>query len=84
MNLIFAPRAWEDYLWWLEKDPKTLARINRMIQEAARSPGEGIGKPERLSGNLSGYWSRRITREHRLVYRVRGDDLLIAAARHHY
>ncbi len=61
-----------------------LRRINRMIEEALREPGQGIGKPERLTENLSGYWSRRITDEHRLVYTVRGETLVIVQARYHY
>ena len=61
-----------------------LRRINRMIEEALRDPGQGIGKPERLTENLSGYWSRRITDEHRLVYTVRGENLIVVQARYHY
>ena len=65
-------------------DRTTVKRVNRLIKEALRSPGAGIGKPERLSGNLSGYWSRRIDQEHRLVYTLRDDELVIIAARYHY
>jgi toxin YoeB len=81
--ILFTQKAWDDYASWAD-DRKTLRRINRLIQEASREPGSGIGKPERLSGDLSGYWSRRIDQEHRLVYTVRGEDLLIVQARYHY
>lgn len=83
MNVAFDKTGWEDYTSWAG-EPKMLRRINRMIQEALRDPGQGMGKPERLSENLSGYWSRRITDEHRLVYTVRGDNLIIVQARYHY
>jgi toxin YoeB len=79
----FTPEGWDDYTSWSD-DRKTLRRINRLIQEAARTPGAGIGKPERLSGDLSGSWSSRIDQEHRLVYTVDGDDLVIVQARYHY
>ena len=75
--------GWADYTSWAE-DRKTLKRINRLIQEAERDPGSGTGKPERLSGDLSGYWSRRIDQEHRLVYTVDGVLLIIVQARYHY
>jgi toxin YoeB len=83
VRVVFTPKAWEDYTSWAD-DRKTLRRINRLIEEAARDPAVGIGKPELLSQNLSGYWSRRITDEHRLVYQVRGDDLVIIQLRYHY
>jgi toxin YoeB len=83
MNIAFDKSGWEDYTSWTV-EPKVLRRINRMIEEAVRDPGEGIGKPERLTENLSGYWSRRITDEHRLVYTVRGGSLIIVQARYHY
>ena len=79
----FTSRACEDYTSWAG-DRKTLQRINRIGREAARDPAVGSGKPERLSGHLSGYWSRRIDQEHRLVYTVREDQLIIVQARHHY
>lgn len=79
----FADRGWEDYTSWAE-DRKTLTRINRLINEAARDPGSGIGKPERLAGNLSGCWSRRIDHEHRLVCMLVDGDLVILQARYHY
>lgn len=84
MKLIFAEKAWEDYLYWYEQDTKKLERINLLIKETKRHPFNGIGKPEPLRGSLKGYWSRRIDREHRLVYKVTDDAILIAQARHHY
>lgn len=83
MKIGCTPDGWADYTSWAT-ERTILRRINRMIGEATRDPAVGIGKPERLSQNLSGYWSRRITDEHRLVYRVRGDELLIVQARYHY
>ncbi len=80
----FSANAWEDYLYWQEIDRKTVRRINRLIEDAARSPFEGIGKPEPLKHNLAGWWSRHIDEEHRMVYRVKGDVLEIAQLRHHY
>ncbi|MVW76561.1 Txe/YoeB family addiction module toxin [Pseudomonas xionganensis] len=84
MRLIFAEQAWEDYLHWQDSDKKILKRINALIKETARSPFAGIGKPEALKHALAGYWSRRINDEHRMVYRVEGDALLIAQLRYHY
>ena len=84
MNLIFGAQAWEDYLHWQSHDPKLLIRINGLIKECARSPFAGTGKPEPLRGPLSGWWSRRITQEHRLVYRPSDEGLLLAQFRHHY
>lgn len=83
MRITFTSRGWEDYLSW-QDDRKMLRRINRLIQEAAGDPAGGIGKPEPLTQNLAGYWSRRVTDEHRLVYQVRGDDLVIVQVRYHY
>lgn len=83
MRIAFTTHGWADYTSWAD-DRKTLRRVNRLIQEAARDPGSGTGKPERLSGDLSGYWSRRIDQEHRLVYTVEGDLLIIVQARYHY
>lgn len=79
----FTSNGWSDYISWTD-DRKTLRRINRLIEEALRDPGAGTGKPERLSGDLSGYWSRRIDQEHRLVYTVQGDVLVVVQARYHY
>ena len=83
MKISFTRDGWEDYISWAGEH-SILKRINRMIEEAARDPGTGIGKPERLSHNLSGYWSRRITDEHRLVYQLRVEELVIVQARYHY
>ena len=88
MKLVFSSRAWDDYLAWQGDDRRGLDRVNALIKEAMRDPFRGTGKPEPLSGNLSGWWSRRINREHRLVYRVSGKDdaqaLEIAQCRYHY
>ena len=81
--ILFTQKAWDDYRAWVD-DRKTLRRINRLIDEASRDPGNGTGKPERLSGDLSGYWSRRIDQEHRVVYTTRGEDLVIVQVRYHY
>lgn len=83
MKVSFSAEGWEDYTSWAN-DRAILKRINRLIGEAIRDPAFGIGKPEPLSQNLSGYWSRRITDEHRLVYLVHNDTLLIIQARYHY
>ena len=83
MRIVFTAHGWEDYTSWAG-DRKVLARVNRLITEAARDPGTGAGKPERLRGDLSGCWSRRIDQEHRLVYTVRDDDLVVLQARYHY
>jgi toxin YoeB len=84
LKLVFHERAWEDYLNWQVSDPKCLGRINGLIRECMRTAFAGTGKPEPLRGPLSGWWSRRITREHRLVYRLADDSLLIAQCRYHY
>jgi toxin YoeB len=84
VKLIFAEEAWEDYLGWQKQDRRMVERINKLIRETQREPFEGVGKPEALKHALSGFWSRRITDEHRMVYRVEGDDLLIAQLRFHY
>jgi len=84
MNLTFTPAAWDDYQWFVQHDRKLLKRINQLIQDITRSPFEGIGKPEALKGDLSGYWSRRINDEHRLVYTIKADDVVIVACRYHY
>ena len=84
MKFLFSPDAWDDYLYWLETDKKTVRKINALIKDISRSPYEGIGKPEPLRHALAGYWSRRIDEEHRLVYRVEDDTLKILQARHHY
>ena len=84
MNLVFSDDAWEEYLYWHERDPQMLKRIHQLIKEIMRDPYRGIGKPEPLKHALQGYWSRRITGEHRIVYRVSGHDVRIAQLRHHY
>lgn len=84
MKLIFSEHAWNDYLYWQQTDRKILKRINELIRDIRRNPCEGIGKPEPLKHALSGYWSRRINDEHRLVYRIVGDAILIAQVRYHY
>ncbi|MXN65365.1 Txe/YoeB family addiction module toxin [Stappia sp. GBMRC 2046] len=88
MRLVWSQNAWEDYLYWQEADPAVVAKINTPIKDAKRSPFKGLGKPEPLKGSLKGWWSRRITGEHRLVYRVSGTGgvqaLEIAACRYHY
>lgn len=84
MRLVFAEQAWEDYLHWQKTDKRVLKRINTLINETARTPYSGTGKPEALKHALAGYWSRRITDEHRFVYRVEGTSLLIAQLRYHY
>ncbi len=83
-RLTWTTAAWEDYLYWQGQDRKTLKRINALIQDAMRHPFEGIGKPEALRENLSGFWSRRIDDTHRLVYTVEDNDLAIIACRYHY
>jgi toxin YoeB len=88
MKLLWSPAAWEDYLWWQEHDPAILARLNDLLRDVRRSPFRGLGKPEPLKGNLAGWWSRRITGDHRLVYRIAGRDetqhVEIAQCRYHY
>jgi toxin YoeB len=84
MKPVFAEEAWEDYLYWQKQDKKILKRINLLIREISRHPFEGIGDPEPLRHNWSGYWSRRITREHRLVYKVVEDAVWIAQCSYHY
>jgi len=83
-RLTWTAAAWEDYVWWQGQDRKTLKRINLLIGDALRHPFEGVGKPEPLRENLSGFWSRRIDDSHRLVYAVAGGDLVILACRYHY
>lgn len=84
MKLIFSDHAWEDYIYWQKTDKKILRRINILIKETKRNPFEGVGKPEPLKHALSGYWSRRINDEHRFVYKVSDDSILIAQLRYHY
>ena len=84
MILSFSDDAWEDYLYWQQNDKNILKKINRLIKEIQREPFDGIGEPEPLKYNWSGYWSRRITIEHRLIYKVYDDTLMIAQCRYHY
>jgi toxin YoeB len=84
MNIQFSSRGWEDYLHWQQFDKKVLKKINELLKDISRSPYDGIGKPEPLKYALSGFWSRRITDEHRLVYRVEGKTIQVAQARYHY
>ena len=84
MKLVFSENAWEDYFYWQRTDPKILDRINALIREAQRTPFKGIGKPEPLKQGFPGYWSRRITDKHRMVYKANGDSLSIAQLRYHY
>ncbi|MBA3903679.1 MAG: Txe/YoeB family addiction module toxin [Rhodocyclaceae bacterium] len=83
-RLVWTTAAWEDYSYWQTQDRKTLKRINALIQDALRNPFTGIGKPEPLRENLTGFWSRRIDDQHRLVYTVENEDLAIVACRYHY
>lgn len=83
-DIRFIPDAWDSYLYWQGQDKKTLKRINTLIEAAARGPFDGIGKPEPLTGNLSGYWSRRIDDVNRLVYRATDFELVVVACRWHY
>ena len=84
MKLIFADEAWEDYLYWQKQDRKMVERINKLIREIQREPFAGIGKPEPLRENLSGFWSRRIDDTHRLVYCIDAQALVVIACRYHY
>ena len=84
MKLVFDEEAWEDYLYWQRHDRKVVERINSLIKEICRDPYSGVGKPEPLRHALSGYWSRRINDEQRIVYRVEAGALLIAQLRYHY
>ncbi len=84
MKLVFSEQAWEDYLHWQQTDKKSMRRINALINEITRTPHSGTGKPEPLRHALSGYWSRRINEEHRIVYKVADDSVLIAQLRYHY
>lgn len=84
MRLVFTPQGWEDYTYWQGRDRAVLKRINRLVDDALRHLADGIGKPELLKYGIDGAWSRRITEEHRLVYVVLGEDLVILQARYHY
>lgn len=84
MKITFTKNAWEDYISWQVEDRKVLNRINQLIKEISRTPFDGIGSPEPLKFDLAGYWSRRINREHRLVYQFKNNEILILACRFHY
>ena len=86
MKIAFSTCGWEDYVYWQQTNKKVLKRINLLVKDIVRNPNDdnGIGKPEMLKGNLSGYFSRRITDEHRLVYKIENDYLIIAQCRFHY
>lgn len=84
MRLIFSQNAWEDYSYWQKTDRKIHLRINELILDIQRNRYQGIGKPEPLRHNLAGYWSRRINKQHRIVYKIEGDRVLIAQVRYHY
>jgi toxin YoeB len=84
MKIIFAPDGWDDYLYWQNADKKLLKKVNELIKDISRTPYEGQGKPEILRYNLGGCWSRRINHEHRLVYRIEDDSIIVLQCRHHY
>lgn len=84
MKIVFLSPAWEDYLYWQQTDKKILKKINALIKEIERSPFEGSGKPEPLKHNLAGWWSRRINLEHRIVYKVERDSVIVLQCRYHY
>jgi toxin YoeB len=84
VRLVFAEQAWEDYLYWQKTDKKLLERVNTLIKDVTHSPFSGIGKPEPLKNALSGYWSRRINEEHRIVYKIVDGSVFIAQLRYHY
>jgi toxin YoeB len=84
MNIDFTEAGWRDYVYWQDQDRKTVSRINRLIQDIERNGHDGVGKPEPLKGNLSGWWSRRIDDKNRLVYRIENERLEITQCRGHY
>ena len=84
MRITFSSHAWEDYSTWLKEDRKMLVKINQLIKDIQRTPYDGIGKPEALKYDLAGYWSRRIDREHRLVYKMENDTVIIISCKYHY
>ena len=84
MNNLFTDNAWQDYLYWQKEDRKTLKRINDLIKDISRNKNQGIGKPEPLVGNFSGYWSRRINEKDRLIYKVQDNTIYILSCRYHY
>lgn len=84
MKFIFVDESWEDYLFWQKTNKKNLKRINELLKDIARNPFKGIGKPEPLKYKYKGFWARRIDKEHRLIYKVKNDEILIAKCRFHY
>lgn len=84
MKYVFVEESWEDYLYWQQTDKKKLKKINELLKDIAKNPVEGLGKPEPLKYKYSGFWSRRIDNEHRLIYKVEDDSILIAKCRFHY
>ncbi len=84
MNKIFTKNGWDDYIYWQTEDRKTLRKINQLIEHIARNGNEGVGKPEALSGNLAGFWSRRINDKDRLIYKIDKENIYILACRYHY
>ena len=84
MNVSFTENAWEDYLYWQKADKRVIRRINELLKDIRRNPFEGLGKPEPLKYDLAGQWSRRITEEHRLVYQIEDDHLIVYTCRYHY
>jgi toxin YoeB len=84
MRFVFVSESWEDYLYWQQNDKKNLKRINLLLKDIARSPYSGIGKPEPLKHKYRGFWSRRFDAEHRLIYKVNKDEILVAKCRFHY
>lgn len=84
MRIVFSTNGWDDYVWWQTQDRKVLRRITALLADIVRNGNEGVGKPEPLRHEFHGYWFRRITDEHRLIYRISGDDILIAQCRYHY
>jgi len=84
VKFVWDENAWEDYLWWQAQDRRVVKRIDVLIEDVTRNRNTGIGKPEPLKHGFQGYWSRRITDEHRLIYKVAGDEVRTAACRYHY
>ncbi len=84
MILSWHTSAWDDYLYWQKTNKKTFSKINELIKDTLRHPLSGLGKPEPLTGNYSGSWSRRINKEHRLIYKIKNDQIIIASCRFHY
>jgi toxin YoeB len=84
MNKLFSDESWNDYLYWQKTDKKVIKRINELIKDISRTPFSGLGKPEVLKFNLSGYWSRRIDGEHRLIYKIENNCIIILSCRYHY